>query len=433
MPSARRSVTLSELEAVCRAQFAATTEDLLGLECEWPVRPADDPLARPDLGQLMNVADQPLPEAGRVTIEPGGQIELSSAPQASVGDAIRSVEVDEDCLHGRLRAIGLHPEDSALDAVRDPLRILDRPRYRAMQAHFDAQGPAGRWMMCNTASVQVNISNDQGPGGGRWRVLNHVSPVLLAMFANSRAVDADGVTWASARQGIWWNIDPTRTRPVPMTDDPAQGWLSYALAARMFYIPTQGPGSQCGVGVSESMTFAQWMDRGHVLGWPTLDDFRYHLTTLFPPVRPRGWMELRVLDALTREHRTAAALAVAVLCADHVRQEVLDRVPDTSDLWLVAARDGLTSPRIARAARILTDVVSTYAEDVADCPEHVAALDAFIDRYTSRGLTPGDDTWVPIPIGLAEGSRSRGPLIAPIAPIAMPGVLAGADELIWST
>lgn len=225
MPAATRSTSLTDLLTVCRQMFSATSEDLIGLECEWPVRRLGDPLARPDLNVLERLGDEPLPSAGMITVEPGGQIELSSAPEHSVGDAIRAVEADATVLHDRLRRAGLEPEAVAVDAIRSPRRILDRPRYRAMEAHFDRAGAAGRWMMCNTASVQVNISNAPADPCGRWRVLNHVSPILLAMFANSGAIDSGGTTWHPRGRAS----GGTSTRPAPARSPlastrPRTGW-----------------------------------------------------------------------------------------------------------------------------------------------------------------------------------------------------------------
>lgn len=425
MPSATRGISVDDLAAVSRQMFAPTSEDLVGLECEWPVRRSDDPLARPDLHVLQRMADGPLPSAGMVTVEPGGQIELSSAPEHSVGDAIRAVDADATVLHARLRRAGLEPEAAAVDAIRSPRRILDRPRYKAMEAHFDRAGAAGRWMMCNTASVQVNISNDPTDACGRWRVLNHVAPVLLAMFANSGAIDAGGTRWASSRQGIWLNIDPTRTAPVPVGQDPAADWLDYAMRAKVFFIQTQGPGSPCGVGVGVDMTFADWFHKGHLLGWPTLDDFRYHLTTLFPPVRPRGWVELRILDALPPSLRAAAALVVATAAAAGVRDEVLDRVPATDGLWVAAARDGLANRRLRAAATVLSGIVSENAGRVADA-DHVALVRDFLAAYTDRGIAPGDHLWLPLPITLA------GPAAGTMLPMAEAPVPAVSDEAAWT-
>ena len=243
MPKALRSITYEQLRQVTDAMFASTANDLLGLETEWAVHPVGDPLARADMGTLSTLTDAQLPEAGRITLEPGGQVELSSAPQRSVSDAISAVDTDADYLEEKLSRLGLQADNRAVD-LRDPVRILDQPRYRAMNEHFDRQGPAGRWMMTNTSSVQVNISNDPADPLGRWRVLNLTAPVLIAMFANSRALDTSGATWESARQGIWWNIDPTRTRPVPVTENPSGSWLEYALDALVFFIPTHGLASK---------------------------------------------------------------------------------------------------------------------------------------------------------------------------------------------
>ena len=121
-------------------------------------------------------------------------------------------------------------------------------------------------------------------------------------------------------------MDPSRTGPVQRPDprprrlgsapDPVEEWLRYALDARVMmiratpdrFVPIDGP-----LG-SGQLTFAAWMQRGHELGWPTLDDFEYHLTTLFPPVRPRGWLELRMIDALPDPWwRVAAAVTTALL------------------------------------------------------------------------------------------------------------------------
>ncbi len=411
MPSPAPQLSLERMLEVCQDVFRPTSEDLIGLECEWPVRTPGAALERPDINRLFTLTDLSLPEAGRVTLEPGGQVELSSAPLSSVSAAITAVDRDEAVIHGRLRELGYEPEFSALDAIRTPRRLLEKPRYAAMESHFDARSAVGRWMMCNSASVQVNISNDATDPYARWRVLNLLGPVLAAMFSNSQAVDASGKPWACARLGVWLNLDPSRSRPVPCTGDPARDWLEYALDARVFFIQTEGPQSPEGVAVRRPLTFMEWWQHGHELGWPTLDDFRYHLTTLFPPVRPRGWVELRVLDGLAPAERTAAALAVATLCARGVRDEVFARVPDTAHVWYAAARHGLKHPELGRAAQVVSEILKTHASSVTDCPEHLDALSEFLAANTDQCLAPGDHTWLPLPIAL-EGDP------VPVAPSA---------------
>ncbi len=422
MPTSSPQLTSNAALELCDSMFRATSEDLIGLECEWPVRTPDDALARPDMGRLQTLTGLQLPEAGRVTLEPGGQVELSTAPLTSVSAAITAVDRDETVIHSRLRDIGYEPEFIALDAVRTPRRLLDQPRYAAMESHFDARSAVGRWMMCNTASVRVNISNDPHDPFARWNVLNRLGPVLASMFSNSRAVDASGKAWACARLGVWLNLDPSRSRPVPCTGNPGRDWLEYALDAKVFFIKTQGSSSTAGVAVRRPFTFAEWMQQGHELGWPTLDDFASHLTTLFPPVRPRGWVELRVLDGLEPAHRTAAALTVATLCAAGVRDEVLARVPSSAHLWYAAARHGLAHPEIAAQARIVASLVRRHASEVTQSTAHLDTLLAFLDTHTDRLVAPGDNTWLPLPIAL-EGDP------VPVAPCRGPAAVA-ADAAV---
>jgi glutamate--cysteine ligase len=134
-------------------------------------------------------------------------------------------------------------------------------------------------------------------------------------------------------------------------------------------------------------------------------------------------MELRVLDALPRAVRAAAALAVATIGQSGVREELHERLPDTSDLWLDAARYGLRHPRLAEAATILSSILSAYAPEVADTREHVDLLDSFLERFTARHLTPGSRAWLPLPIDLTGAGVRRSPSTPPITNlVAAPGL-----------
>jgi glutamate--cysteine ligase len=133
------------------------------------------------------------------------------------------------------------------------------------------------------------------------------------------------------------------------------------------------------------------MTDGHPAGWPTIEDYRYHLTTLFPPVRPRGWLELRVLDALPGWLRDAAVLTVAAACSIDASRELHRRLPDTGRLWLTAARYGLTHPQLASAARVLTQVVADNLGCVTSDARHAQIIEEFAARYVRAGRSPGHD------------------------------------------
>ncbi|ASR05581.1 MULTISPECIES: glutamate-cysteine ligase family protein [Mycobacteriales] len=401
MPSPTPTLTYRAALDLARSMFAPTGDDLVGLECEWPVRDWRDLTRRPELDVLESIAEPPLPGGGRITVEPGGQIELSSYPAPSVSAAIDQVNGDAEEIHGRLLSLGLDFEIRAVERCRPPQRILRKPRYQSMESFFDTRNPVGRWMMCNTASLQVNVSNDAEGDHHRWFVLNQVAPALVAMFANSRGVDAGGQQWASLRQGIWMAMDPARTQPVRTDMAPDRAWLDYALDADVMHIlDPSDPGS--GTGLTPGMTFKQWMAEGSNFGFPDVEDLRYHFSTLFPPVRPRGWLELRVLDALPSWMRTAAALLVTTIIQPAAASAIRTQIPDLSGLHVAAARDGFGNPVLARAIRDLTRIVLDNVETVTDRGDHLTALYGFVARYTSQGVSPGEDAFLSLPVCLAD-------------------------------
>ena len=167
MPNARRTLTAADAERAC-AQMFAPSEQRIGLELEWPVHSERDVTARPGMGEISRMARCRLPYGGRITFEPGGQVELSTAPQRRVGDVLVAARADEKVLRSELAALGLAAETAAVDDRRPPARVLEQGRYAAMEAFFAAQGKAGAWMMCSTAATQVNVSHDPDDPRERW-------------------------------------------------------------------------------------------------------------------------------------------------------------------------------------------------------------------------------------------------------------------------
>ena len=405
----------------------------MGVELELLTYPTADPTLRPSAAQLQAIAEHTtLPGGGRITLEPGGQVEISSLPLPGPNAALVAAGADLAAVSTELRRAGLEPVARGLDPLRPPQRVLERPRYVAMESFFDVEGFAGRTMMCSTASIQVNVDNGSvGTVAERWHLAHAVGPVLVATFAHSPVPGGGGCGPRSARQQVWSVMDPSRTAPVhgPILDgdtagsgrSPVEEWLRYALDARVMmirvtpdrFVAIDGP---LGSGL---LTFAAWMERGHELGWPTLDDFEYHLTTLFPPVRPRGWLELRMIDALPDPWwRVAAAVTTALLEDVDAGAEALEAVSapprgtGVADHWRSAARHGLADPALRVAAqRVFPAALGALGRLGVD-PATVAAAEAFHERFVARGLCPADDP-VPIPevepaaVGPAEGITPR--------------------------
>lgn len=244
--------------------------------------------------------------AGVVAFEPGGQVELSmpyADSAASLARRTRSAlaALRADCLRA---AVTLHATPVDPRPARAVPLQLTAPRYLAMQAHFDTIGPAGRRMMRRTASTQVCL--DWWPGAAgleQWRLLNLAGPFLAAAFGRSRGPESRLATWLA--------VDPGRTAfddRLLAGDDPVAAYSSFARAATAF-LP------------------------GH-------DE---HLTTLFPPVRPRGrYLEVRFLDV---QEDTALEHLLSVMASlvhdEDVRRAALRRVAGEqhrlAEHWIAAA------------------------------------------------------------------------------------------------
>jgi glutamate--cysteine ligase len=419
MPALRRHLTLDAIRRLIAERcLAPSDQGLVGVEIELLTYPSSDPGLRARAADLAAIAERTtLPAGSRITIEPGGQLEISTPPLPGLGQALPAAAADLAAISAALREAGIEPVARGLDPLRAPQRILDQPRYAAMEAYFDLEGFAGRTMMCSTAAVQVNVSN--GPAGGlaaRWHLAHAVGPVLVAMFAHSPVPGGGGCGPRSARQQVWSVMDPSRTAPAHgpvLAEDgalpvgsPADDWLRYALAARVMmirvtpdrFLPVDGP---LGSGV---FTFGAWMERGHELGWPTIEDFEYHLTTLFPPVRPKGWLELRMLDTLPDPWwRVAAAVTTALLEDADAGAAALEAVSapprgtGVADHWRSAARHGLADPALRAAAQRVFPAALEALGRLGTDPDTVLAAEDFHERFVAQGKCPADDP-APIPV-----------------------------------
>jgi glutamate--cysteine ligase len=261
-----------------------------------------------------------------------------------------------------------------------------------MERYFDAHWPEGRTMMCNTASIQVNLDIGRDEQiETRWRLAHDLGPVLAAAFANS-PLDAYGnpTGWRSTRLAVWHAIDPARTNSAFRAETDARtSWSQYTMDAPVMLIRADPNTS---TPLEHPFTFGEWMSNGHELGWPTIDDFDYHLTTLFPPIRPRGWLELRMIDALPDAWWPVAVAVAATLLDDaEASARATEATAHTRGCWIAAAHDGLSDPVLRDAAdRCFTAVLDALPRLGTDAPT-IASVAAFHDRYVVRGRSPADD------------------------------------------
>jgi glutamate--cysteine ligase len=395
---------------------------LVGVELEWlvhhtaePAAPLDPAVLRAALGPYAPPSldprspARPLPAGGTVTLEPGGQVELASPPLAPFGTLVRTVVADAEVLHERLATHGIAVSPHAADPVRPARRLLDLPRYRAMEHRFDRVGPWGRSGMCSTAAVQVCVDAGEGAGvASRWEAVHALGPVLVGAFANSPVLHGRRTGWKSSRLAAWLALDPQRTAPPPsVRGDPAAAWARRVLDTELLCVRRADGRWDAPPGV----TFAAWI-RGHPeLPPPTTEDLEYHISTLFPPVRPRGHLEIRYLDAQPGRRWALPAAVLAALLADPaVTDRARQACEPTSGRWVSAARHGLADRVLQRAAVTVFELaVATLPR--LDAPSWlVADLAVMLERRVRRGLCPADlHTTGPHRAGPAGRAHQAGP------------------------
>ena len=336
---------------------------------------------------------------GRMTVEPGGQVELSSLPGDTLADTVDTVHHDLSLL--RRRALGCRTRLIGLgvDPVRPPRRITDDSRYTAMERYFRPWGTAGPAMMCSTASVQVNVeaaATRSGPGdaGDRWRLLHAIGPVLVAAFANSPRRCGRRTGFKSTRQALWERLDPARTGIPPQrgSEDPASAWTRWALDAPLMLVRRVHDDWSAPPGLS----FRGWLRHGRAAvpdrPPPTTDDLAYHLTTLFPQVRPRGHLEVRYLDAQPGCWWIVPTAVIAALLVDaRAADRALAACVPAHGRWREAARLGMDDPVLARGATTLLTLAADSLRSDPHTRRFAGHVEGYLQRWTLRGRSPADD------------------------------------------
>ncbi len=236
-----------------------------------------------------------------ITLEPGGQFELSGAP-------LRTIHETCDEFHAHLALMKEVSEPLGIEWLGlgiNPLHgveripIMPKERYRIMRSYLPGRGSLALEMMLATATVQANFDYaDEADMVAKLRVAIGLSPVVSAIFANSSLSEGKPNGFTSRRLQIWQNTDPDRTGLLPFVFEPDFGYRRYvewALDVPMFfvlrgdrYLPARGT------------TFRRFLEEGFDGSRATLEDFDRHLTTLFPDARLKHVIEVRGADAVPR-------------------------------------------------------------------------------------------------------------------------------------
>ena len=280
-------------------------------------------------------------DGARISFEPGGQIEISTAPQPTASGVIDSTQSLVKTIRDSMSVAKIDLVARGVDPYHDidvvPLQ-LHRERYTRMTRYFDSIGPSGVRMMRQTAALQINLERGENPES-RWQLLNSLAPIVVALFANSRQYAGKRTEWASYRAHLWRTLDPSRTGLAYAEPDQAGRYLRFALDAVAM---------RSGVDSVGYRTFRDLMAEPGI----TREDWLFHLSTLFPEVRPKEFFELRSADTIEPDALAAPVVFVTGLVYDdESARRAIELIGAPSDKLLErAGRLGLADPEIRRIA-----------------------------------------------------------------------------------
>jgi glutamate--cysteine ligase len=291
-------------------------------------------------------------DKAEIHLEPGGQIELSGEPCETIHcthgeftQHIRELLEIADRLDVVFLGLGMQPFSSL-----DEIEWVPKRRYRIMAPYMLKVGTLGQRMMKQTATVQANIDfSDEKDAMAKFRTSMGLVPIIVALFANSPIMEGELTGFKSFREHIWTRTDKNRSGMLRFAFNPDVSfhhYMEYALDVPMYFIMRNGSYIDF-----TGITFRHFLASGHMGHYATLDDWKVHLTTLFPEVRIKSYIEIRCADSQPPELMPAlAALVKGVLYESDCLDAAWDLVKDWS--WDERMEAYLDSHRNALATRV---------------------------------------------------------------------------------
>jgi len=253
--------------------------------------------------ELVREGDRPVAlvlDGQSITLEPGGQFELSGAPLASIHQTcdevnthLAQVRTIGDEVGVGFLGIGFQPKWR-----RSEIPMMPKGRYGIMAPYMEKMGTLGLDMMLRTCTVQANLDfSDEADMVRKFRVSMALQPIATALFANSPFTDGKPNGFLSYRSHIWTDTDPDRTGILPFIFEDGMGferYVDYALDVPMYFVYRDGRYID-----AAGQSFRDFM-AGRLPAFPgerpVLSDWADHLTTIFPEVRLKRFLEVRGAD-----------------------------------------------------------------------------------------------------------------------------------------
>jgi glutamate--cysteine ligase len=301
-----------------------------------------------------------------ISLEPGGQFELSGAPLKTMHEI--ADEVDEHLAEVRtvggglglgMLGMGFHPT-----LRREAAQWMPKGRYAIMRAYMPKRGGEGIDMMLRTCTIQANLDfGSEADMVKKFRVSLALQPIATALFAASPFKEGAPSGFKSRRARVWADTDPDRTGDLPFVFESGFGferYVDYALDVPMYFVMREGRYIDL-----SGQSFRDFMD-GKLAALPgerpTLTDWADHLTTIFPEVRLKKFLEMRGADDGPAAHIKALPAFWTGIFYD---QDALDAAWDLCRHWTGAERAALkdAAPRLALDATVAGRSVREVARD----------------------------------------------------------------------
>ena len=343
-----------------------------------------------------------------ITLEPGGQFELSGAPLKTLHETCSEVNSHLEQVRTVAEPLGIGFLGVGFSPLwtRAETPIMPKGRYNIMRAYMPTKGDLGLDMMLRTATVQVNLDfAEERDMVEKLRIGLALQPVATALFANSPFTEGKPNGYLSFRAHIWHDVDPDRTGLLPFVFEDGMGferYADYALDVPMYFLYRDGQYIDM-----TGMTFRQFLEKGgsdNAPGArPTIGDWVDHLTTLFPEVRLKRFIEMRGADGGPWRRLCALpAFWVGLLYDAGTQDEALQLVKDWSfkeieGLRAAVPREGLNAVIGGRTVReVASDVVALSRQGLGrraqtdDGDDESGFLDT-VEDIIAKGRTPAED------------------------------------------
>jgi glutamate--cysteine ligase len=305
---------------------------------------------------------------GSVSLEPGGQVELSGAPLdnvhqtcTEVTDHLKQVKTVGDELGIGMLGLGFTPNWSRAD-----IQWMPKGRYKIMREYMPKVGTMGIDMMTRTCTVQVNLDySSEADMVKKLRVSLALQPVATALWANSPFTEGKPNGFLSFRGNIWRHTDPARTGLIPFAFEDGMGferYVDYALDVPMYFVYRNGFIDASGQSFRDFLKGKLPAYPGQL---PTVADFEDHMSTAFPEVRVKSYIELRGADSGPWASLCALpAFWVGLLYDTAALDAAADIVKDWTAEDRVKLRDDV--PTLALKAKVRGRSVQDIAKQLLD-------------------------------------------------------------------